>query len=378
MRVLVVVQRTISIAEPWLFRMVRGLGTECVGVAGRTDAGISNSDLGVPYKRLRSRNLFHRVLPRSLREKSPYRPAKVLEAFGSQQKADRILCNYGTVAVELAEAWDLLKLPLFVHFHGFDFMFNMKELDGSGKPIHDPSYQGKVVALSHRATLIANSEFCRTRLVTAGVSPDRVVVHYLGVQAGERSENAIADVPVILHVGRFVDCKGPDRTIAAFNLLRESGTDAKLVMVGDGPERERCLELAAKSPFSADIELPGVESYEAVSQRLKTASIFSMHSKKGDASGQEEAFGVAFLDAMAAGLPVVTGRSGGIAEIVEHEKTGFLFRPGDVHGHADYLRQLVEDRSLSHRMGIAGWERVNAHFTQERSDATLRDILNIV
>ena len=103
-----------------------------------------------------------------------------------------------------------------------------------------------------------------------------------------------------------------------------------------------------------------------------------MHSKKGDASGQEEAFGVAFLDAMAAGLPVVTGRSGGIAEIVEHEKTGFLFRPGDVHGHADYLRQLVEDRSLSHRMGIAGWERVNAHFTQERSDATLRDILNIV
>jgi glycosyltransferase involved in cell wall biosynthesis len=259
-------------------------------------------------------------------------------------------------------------------------MFDMRELDGSERRVHDHSYRERIVQLSRRATLIANSEFSRSRLIEAGVPADRIVLHYLGVQLQSKPEPMSSRVqrPVILYVGRFVDCKGPDLTIEAFNLLRKVGTDAQLVMIGDGPERERCLALAKDSPFATDIELPGVEPHEAVSRRLKTAAVFSMHSMKGKVSGQEEAFGVAFLDAMAAGLPVVTGKSGGIPEIVVHEKTGLLFEPGDVSGHAEYLKLLLDDQELACTMGSNGWERVNALFTQDQSDASLRAILNNV
>ena len=104
--------------------------------------------------------------------------------------------------------------------------------------------------------------------------------------------------------------------------------------------------MASSSRYSADIFLPGIEDHVAVQGRFAKASLFTMHSIKGAQSGQEEAFGVAFLDAMSHGLPVVTGNSGGVSEIVNEGITGFLVTPGDIEAHADRMAQLISNRRV--------------------------------
>ena len=348
--------------------MIRGLGTECVGVAGRTLADGRKDDLNLPFKRLRSRNLLHRALPKPLRRFSPLRPAALLASYAKELGADRVLCHYGTVAAEYSEAWDLLDLPLFVYFHGYDLMFDLRDMDGKGAPAHPSDYKDQIRALSKRAILIANSSFSQGRLLEAGVDLARIRVNYLGVMPKPEPVLCPAGRPTILYVGRFVDCKGPDQTILAFDLLRKGGCDAELVMVGGGPLRSACLKLAAESQFASDIHLTGVEDHQQVERRLASASVFSMHSMKGPISNQEEAFGVAFLDAMSVGLPIVTGNSGGVPEIVKDGVTGFLFEPGDIEGHASRLKQLIENQSLARQMGMEGWKTACSEFSQRRSD----------
>ena len=357
--------------------MLAGLGSECVGVAGRTRADEVEDNLRLPFKRLRSRNILHRVLPKSVRKYSPYRSASLLVSFANRVGADRILCHYGTVADEYQEAWDRLDIPLFVYFHGYDLMFDMREQNGSGARIHSADYQNRIVNLSKRATFIANSNFSRQQLIVAGVPSDRIHLNYLGIPPNSAIKRLTGRRATILYVGRFVDCKGPDLTIQAFNEFRSNGNDAELVMVGDGPMRQRCQELAAASHYASDILLPGSESHRKVQERIEQATVFTMHSVRGPISGQEEAFGLAFLDAMSAGLPVVTGRSGGVPEIVQDGVTGFLVTPGDIVGHAAYLERLIKDRELASSMGEKG-RSVAEQFSQERSDKGLHRILGSI
>lgn len=374
-RVLFVVQRYNAISEPWLSRMIAGMGPECVGVAGRTLGPAKNSDPNMPFKRLRTRNVLHRVLPKALRKYSPKRPAILLQKFAREVKADRILCHYGTVAIEYREAWGRIDLPLFVYFHGDDMNFDFRGQAGSGKCIHSSDYKERLLELSRHAIFIANSGFSRNSLVEAGVAPERIRVNYLGVHPPPWTERDPAPRPQILFVGRFVDCKGPDLTIRAFELLRDRGIDAELVMVGDGPRRSQCLGLAAASRYSADILLPGTEDHSQVMKRFSEATVFTMHSIKGPASRHEEAFGMAFVDAMAAGLPVVGGRSGGVPEVIDDGVTGYLIEPGNLEEHADRLMSLLTDPNLAAKMGRAGWERVCSRFSQERSTNSLKHIL---
>jgi glycosyltransferase involved in cell wall biosynthesis len=96
---------------------------------------------------------------------------------------------------------------------------------------------------------------------------------------------------------------------------------------------------------------------------------------KGSLSNQEEAFGVSIIEAMGAGLPVVTGESGGIKETVIPNKTGFLFTPGDVKAHAQYLIKLAENHVMRARMGKNAYQHVLENFTLENEKKTLLKIL---
>jgi glycosyltransferase involved in cell wall biosynthesis len=79
-----------------------------------------------------------------------------------------------------------------------------------------------------------------------------------------------------------------------------------------------------------------------------------------------EPFGIAALEAMAAGLPVVATSAGGLPELVEHGRTGWLIPPCDPSALADRLRSLLIDPGERHRMGIAGHVRARRAFSIDR------------
>ena len=90
---------------------------------------------------------------------------------------------------------------------------------------------------------------------------------------------------------------------------------------------------------------------------------------------QEEAFGVSIIEAMAFGIPVTTGASGGVIETVLHRETGILFNPGDVRAHANALCEIYRDSDLRARLGSNGRSRVVQKFSSKQDKKALHNIL---
>jgi glycosyltransferase involved in cell wall biosynthesis len=88
-----------------------------------------------------------------------------------------------------------------------------------------------------------------------------------------------------------------------------------------------------------------------------------------------EAFGIAAVEASASGLPVIATSTGGLADIVVNQETGFLTPVGDVHSLATHLRILVENAELRQRMGQAAYRRAQSRFDARKNAARLEEIL---
>jgi glycosyltransferase involved in cell wall biosynthesis len=161
------------------------------------------------------------------------------------------------------------------------------------------------------------------------------------------------DVPVIAMVARFWTQKRQQDLIRA---VAEITQPLRVCLVGDGSELAPCKALARELGQQDRIEFTGrLESAEPV---LGSACIFVL-------SSNYEGMPLAIIEAMRAGLPVIASRVGGVAEVVEHEKTGLLFERGDVSGLREHLLRLLRDPALRHRLGAAGRLRFEQHFSEQ-------------
>lgn len=180
--------------------------------------------------------------------------------------------------------------------------------------------------------------------------PDRRTARMrCGVAEGER---------VVLAVARLVQRKGFDRLIDAVNMLPPAD-DVRLVIIGDGPERNLLQARATGSVHR--IEFLTDASDECVSEWYAAADVFCLPVA---ASAEDvEGFGIVFIEAASAGLPVVSTRTGGVPEAVLDGETGVLLDPGgDPRDLARALTRLLGDESLRRRLGEAGRARALRDF----------------
>lgn len=132
----------------------------------------------------------------------------------------------------------------------------------------------------------------------------------------------------------------------------------------------------ARSLNCADrIKLLGSVSKRKGDALRRQADIFPDHNQTGPVTGQTEAFGVSIIEAMSEGLPVVTGKFGGITDMIEHEKNGILFEPGYTTAHARALLELSHLQEKREHLGRAAWEKARQQFSVELETSGLYSII---
>jgi glycosyltransferase involved in cell wall biosynthesis len=137
--------------------------------------------------------------------------------------------------------------------------------------------------------------------------------------------------------------------------------DATLVIVGDGPMGDSLREQSARLGLGGRVHFAGAVSDEVLHDHLAAAGVGILPS-----SDAAEAFGLAMVECMAAGLPVVSTELGtGTSFVNQDGVTGVVVRAGDPASLAEGLRGMLADRGMRDRMGQAGRERVREHFTTE-------------
>jgi N-acetyl-alpha-D-glucosaminyl L-malate synthase BshA len=173
---------------------------------------------------------------------------------------------------------------------------------------------------------------------------------------------------VLMHVSNFRPVKRIRDVIAVFERVRHK-RPARLVLVGDGPDRSLAERLTAEN--GAESQTTFLGNVAAIENLLPVADVFLLPS-------DSESFGLAALEAMACGVPVVGTRAGGLPEVVVHGENGFLQPVGDVSGMADAVLSLTEDRGRWRAFSESARRRAVAAFPEDQVVARYRALYETI
>nr|AUN37744.1 glycosyltransferase [uncultured bacterium] len=197
--------------------------------------------------------------------------------------------------------------------------------------------------------IIAVSDAVRRGLIESGVPGGKIEVIHTGIEAPkrvpqDRSKFGLSDTDFVIgHMGAFTEEKGQDVAIAAAALLRESLPNARIILAGDGPLLDEMRRRATDN-----VKFPGfVSDHSAFFAAL---DVFIMPSRS-------EAWGLAALEAMAHGVPVIASDTGGLREIVEAGTGGWLVAAGDPKALAAAIAAAAADPGTLSIQGQRAQER---------------------
>ena len=204
--------------------------------------------------------------------------------------------------------------------------------------------------------VIAVSEAVKRRLVAEGIEPVNVIWNGIPIQP---QRPPLGDTPLVGFAGRLVQEKGTDVLIKAFAKVVRRLPTAQLILIGDGPERERLSALIGELAIASSVSLCGYLSHDKAERKLAAAWVQAIPSTWGDP------FPTVALEAMMRGTAVVASNTGGLPESVQDGETGLIVPKNNDDTLADALLRLLMNRELSEKMGHAGHAFALKHFSQE-------------
>ena len=230
----------------------------------------------------------------------------------------------------------------------------------------DPSYRAVVafsIEQSHGLTTV--SESLRNETMTAlGIRREiKVIPNFLDCAYYRRRRDAALrerlspdNTPVIVHMSNFRPVKRAGIVFDVFERIRRQ-IPARLVYIGDGPDRSATEARARSSEFASDVVFEG-EQRDPV-PLLSCADLFLLPSL-------QESFGMAALEAMACEVPVVATRIGGLPELIDDGINGYLCDVDDVDGMATRALTLLQDEPAARAMGKTARESVSRRFCVDK------------
>jgi glycosyltransferase involved in cell wall biosynthesis len=265
--------------------------------------------------------------------------------------------------------------PLVVSLHGSDVYVAER---------HAAAGRVARATFARAGWMTACSADLRDRALGLGAAADRSEVVPYGVDAARfapshdtrtairRTLGIDDDAPMVFAAGRFVRKKGFEFLIDAIGLLRARLPGLVLVMGGDGDLRPE-YEARARAAGAADrVRFVGVLAQDDVARHLAAADVTVAPSVR-DQAGNVDGLPNVVMESLASGTPLVTTRAGGIAAVVEHERTGLLVAEGDPAALAVAIERLLSAPDRGRGLGEAarrqviaahGWPQVAERFEQ--------------
>ncbi len=177
--------------------------------------------------------------------------------------------------------------------------------------------------------------------------------------------------PTISSIGRLIEKKGFQDLIEACRILHERALEFRCEIIGEGPLEADLRERISASGLTNTVALAGPMSQSEVISRLARSALFVLPCV-AEAGGGMDNLPTVVMEAMAAGLPVVSTALGGVPEMVQEQVTGLLVPEHQPATLADAMGRLLVDQALAMSLGEAGCRRASDLFAIEKSGAALR------
>jgi len=267
----------------------------------------------------------------------------------------------------------LFGIPYLVFCHGED----LTQVDGRR---YQPSVRN---AIYHTAeAIIAANDLAVRNLIRVGISEHKIFKITPGVDTTKFSparpdaclmeQYRLREKLVLLTVGRLVARKGHSLVLKALARVRAFLPPFHYLIVGEGPEHARLMELTHTLHLSSHVTFVGKVPDERLGDFYNLCDLFVLPNR--NISGDQEGFGMVFIEANAAGKPVLGGSTGGASEAIIHDATGMLVDPEDIETLAGTIRLLLKSPDMRSRFGATGLRRARTEFSWSVRAAALRDL----
>lgn len=256
-------------------------------------------------------------------------------------------------------------------FFGISFSFTAHANDIFAPQEFEVSLE-KLVSAARTVVVVSNyaADFLKERFPDNAAKIHRI---YNGLDLSQFKRADFSNpVATIVAIGRLIDKKGFADLVRACGLLKKRGREFRCEIIGEGPNdlRAPISELGLES----HVTLAGPKTQQEIIAQLAGATVLVLPSVV-DPDGARDNLPTVIMEAMAAGLPVVSTSVGGIPEMVVYDETGLLVPPADPVALADAIERVIVDPVLAKRLGEAGRTRAERLFSIERNVRDLRAIL---
>ena len=211
----------------------------------------------------------------------------------------------------------------------------------------------------------------RYELVYNGVDLSRVKVDSGRGAEFRRRFNISDNKKIVVQVSWVIPEKGIGDLLEVARVVTSKRTDTQFVIVGDGPFSEQFMKQANEMGLNSNVTWTGLMTDPFDEGVFDAADIVCQLSR------WEEVFGWMITEAMAFGKPVVATRVGGIPELVDEGKTGFLVNRGEIDAAAERVMRLLDDRELRKTLGCAGRQKTHAKFNLQTNVGELIGVYGI-
>jgi teichuronic acid biosynthesis glycosyltransferase TuaC len=281
--------------------------------------------------------------------------ARALDDLDRARPLNLVHAHYAVPSGDAVRRWIARRrpVPLVVSVHGGDLSYAAPRSERGRAAVDE--------TLRDAAAVIANSELTRAGIAELTGRRDGVHVVHPGadVPAGGA---ALRPDPTLVTVAHLEPHKSQADVIRALAALRERHPSLRYLMIGDGPDRRALEQLARSLGVGERVTFTGELSHEHALAELARCHVHVMPSR-------HDAFGVAHLEAMAAGLPTVASLGTGAEDIAQAGEGVVLVRAGDVSAITRALDELLTDSGRRQALGDAARKTVALNFSWERNGA---------
>ncbi len=272
---------------------------------------------------------------------------------------DVIHAHFGLGSIYALPYLKAADAPLVVTYHGYDVPLLMT--NSRFKPQNWRYWLRSKAMFKKVDRFLAASNELRDLLIQLGAPEHKVKVWRLGVDIPEMKEIPERNGKNILMVGRFVEKKGFEYGLRGFAEVVRSGFDCTLNIIGSGDLRSRYDEIIKEAGIEDNVKFLGVMDHDKVLETMEKMDILVAPSVIA-ANGDRESGLIVAKEASARFVPVIGTLHGGIPEIIDHEKTGFLVDERNPEQIAKYLEILLSDDDLRREMGSNGRKKMEQEY----------------
>jgi glycosyltransferase involved in cell wall biosynthesis len=284
-------------------------------------------------------------------------------AFSARQaarRADVIYQRHARFSLSGALLSRLTGKPLFLEYNGSEVYTGTKW--GQHTPLLGQLAVCERTALASATLIIVVAEASRAELIDMGVDPQRILLNPNGVDPGRFAQGggheirrtlALADAELIGFVGSFGPWHGASVLARAFSILASRRPRARLLLIGDGPQRNEVTRILRADGLTDRAVFTGTLPPLEVPAYLDACDVLA--SPHVDLGGNVQFFGspTKLFEYMASGKPIVASRLGQIGDVLDDGRSALLVAPGDVAELAGALEHCLANRGAANGLGAA-------------------------